>query len=266
MTPSEDAHTRASEDERRAARLAKVALSVGAVALAAVHVALPGARLDTIVLVLLGIAVVPWLSAVFESIDTPFGGVKYRELSTRLDRVEGEGASVRQVQAAFEARERVQSSGPTRSGDKERLPDLVAEYNATRDPRTGMPSGPARTQKMTRIVGEMIAAAEAGESMPVEAALKGADLGERLAAYAMLYTRPDPVYIIPLVDSVIDHEKKPFGQFWGLRAIARLLESAGPHQMDLNSARRLRMLQEEFPPSSDRMFELRRILEMLDLG
>ncbi|WP_158648108.1 hypothetical protein [Nocardioides houyundeii] len=212
-----------------------------------------------------GIAVIPWLSTVFESIDTPFGGVKYRQLANRLDEVEGQSASVRQVQQAYEARERVQAADPVEGQAEQRLPALIANYNAVRHPQTGMPSGPVRTQVMTRIVGEMIAAAEAGESVQIDSALKGTDQGLRLAAYAVLYARPEPSYAIPLIDSVVDIEKKPFGQFWGLRAISRLVEVAGRRQIDLNSARRLRDLQEDLPRSSDRMFELRRILEGLDL-
>ncbi|VXC11136.1 hypothetical protein [Nocardioides sp. AX2bis] len=266
MDPSKDTRAKRTDAHHRRAGLVKGAITAGALALVVVHLVWPTVQMDTIVLVLLGIAIVPWLGSVFESIDTPIGGVKYRELAQRMDQVEGASASVRQVQEANEARERAQLTDAIDGESRERLPSLVSQYNAVRDPRTGMPSGSARTQVMTKIVGEMIAAADAGESVPLESALKGGDLGQRLAAYAVLYSKPDPNYTIVLIDSVIDVEKKPFGQFWGLRAISRLAEEMGSQQIDRNSARRLRDLRKELPAASDRMFELRGILEVLDLS
>lgn len=227
------------------------------------HVCFPSARIDSILLILLGIAAVPWLSAILESIETPFGGIKYRSLAGRLDQLEGESSSVRQVQDANDARERARVLGASLASPSEALEALAAKYNTVRAPGTGMKSGAARTQVMTRIVGQMIAAADDGGQLPLEPALSGDDLGRRLAAYAVLYSRPDPRYAVPLVDSVLSFEPKPFGQFWGLRAIARLVEDAGPDSIDLNTVRRLRAFEGELPAASDRAFELRRVLAVL---
>lgn len=229
--------------------------------------ALPELGLDTLALILLGIAVIPWLDVIFESIDTPFVGVKCRTVTERLDQLTGANASLRKIQEANEARERVPSAEFTAEVPPSgRLEAMAAEYNKVRDPAQGMQSGAERTVAMTKIVGQMIAAADAGASLPLDNALRGGDLGLRLAAYAVLYARPDPAYTIPLVNSVIELEPKPFGQFWGLRAISRLVEVAGSQAIDLNTARRLTEFRKELPAASDRMFELRRILEQLGLG
>lgn len=56
-------------------------VSVGAIALLLSHLLLPGrVRIDVIALVLLAVAILPWLGDVFESIDFPGGGgVRFRE-------------------------------------------------------------------------------------------------------------------------------------------------------------------------------------------
>lgn len=253
-----------SKSPERGPRIAKVCLTVGALVVLTLHLAVPDFELDTAALILLGLALIPWLGVVFESIDTPFGGVKYREITKRLDHLTGESASLRQVQEANEARERVSTSeSVAASSSAGRLDELAAEYNRVRDPARGMRSGAERTAVMTKLVGEMIAAADAGATLQIDNALRGGDLGLRLAAYAVLYARPDETFTIPLVQSVIDLEPKPFGQFWGLRAIGRLLEDFGSRVIDLNTAGQLKHFRHELPPDSDRMFELNRILERL---
>lgn len=267
LTAKPDAEVGASRRPDRRARIAKILVTLGALVVLALHLGVPDLGLDSIALILLGIAVVPWLDVIFESIDTPLGGVKYRTLEERLDELTGESASLRQVQGAYEARERVEAEeSASEIPASERLDALAAEYNTLRDPQRGMPSGAQRTAAMTKLVGQMIAAADAGARLDIGRALLGGDLGARLAAYAVLYARPDATYAIPLIDSVIELEPKPFGQFWGLRAVARLIEASGPQVVDLNTGRRLKEFQKNLPAASDRAFELRRILEQLDMS
>jgi len=250
----------------RVSLLVKILISVVAAILVLIHLIHPNAPLDSTLLVLLGVAVTPWLGVVFESVDTPFGGVKYRDLEQRVNQLTAESSSLRIVQGANEARDRAQRVGNvSNDSSNDRLNELAAEYVSVRDPRSGKRSGDARTQLMTRIVGEMIAAADSGATIPLESALHSGDLGLRLAAYAVLYSHPDNNYTIPLVDSVIDLEPKPFGQFWGLRAISRLIEVAGPNSIDLDTARRLRDFKSQLPASSDRTYELRKILSGLGI-
>lgn len=266
MAANTDTGSGAARIPDRKARVAKAFVTLGALVVLALHLALPDIGLDAPALILLGIAVIPWLDVIFESIDTPFGGVRYRAVTQRLDELTGESASLRQIQEANEARERMQSAGfAAQVPPSERLDALAKEYNEVRDPDRGMRSGAERTAAMTKIVGQMIAAADAGATFPLDEALRGGDLGRRLAAYAVLYARPNPAYTIPLVNSVIELEPKPFGQFWGLRAISRLIEFSESQAIDLNTARRLKEFGMGLPAASDRMFELRKILEQLGL-
>jgi hypothetical protein len=66
-----------SGSERSTRLRFSVAISVGAVALAAAHLIWPDAKLDLVTLILLVIALVPWLGAIFESIKLPWFEVQY---------------------------------------------------------------------------------------------------------------------------------------------------------------------------------------------
>lgn len=56
-----------------------LAISVGAVALASAHLIWPDAKFDLVTLILLVIALVPWLGPIFESIKLPWFEVQYRQ-------------------------------------------------------------------------------------------------------------------------------------------------------------------------------------------
>jgi hypothetical protein len=56
-----------------------------------------------------------------------------------------------------------------------------------------MHSGPARTERMTNLVGQMVAAIEAGATVDVDSSLNSSNRGERLTAYAALYSMPGPI-------------------------------------------------------------------------
>jgi hypothetical protein len=63
---------------KRATRLwFSVAISVGAIALAVAHLVWPDAQLDSVTLVLLAIALLPWLGAIFQSVKLPWVEVQY---------------------------------------------------------------------------------------------------------------------------------------------------------------------------------------------
>jgi hypothetical protein len=65
----------------RGRTLVASAFSLGAVVLAAVHIADPNLRIDEITLVLLAAAVLPWLGAVFKSLGLPGGiTIEYHDL------------------------------------------------------------------------------------------------------------------------------------------------------------------------------------------
>jgi hypothetical protein len=248
---------RTKRDNRRT--LAQIAVSASATTLAVIHTAEPGWHVDSIVVILLAIAVVPWLGDIFESIDTPFGGVKYRDLERRLDEL---GGATESLERRADTSESIGLAERDDQAPPARLEDLATEYDRIRADRN-LTSGPPRTRMMTTLVGQMIAAVTRGATIDHQDALDGADLGRRLAAYVSLYVHPDPSFIISVVDSVIDRETKPFGQYWGLRCLGRLADVGGPGIVDENTRRRLERYGRGLPAGSDRRHELDSILSSL---
>ncbi|MGI8667242.1 MAG: hypothetical protein ACR2N4_14655 [Jatrophihabitans sp.] len=244
-------------DRRRI--LAQMAVSASAITLAIVHIVEPRWHVDSIVLALLAVAVVPWLGDIFESIDTPFGGLKFQDLARRLDELSGATQSLERRADTSESAGLAEMDDQARPA---RLEDLAAEYNRIRTDRN-LTSGPLRTRMMTTLVGQMIAAVTRGSTIDQVDALAGADLGRRLAAYVSLYVHPESSLVIPVVDSVVDREPKPFGQYWGLRCLRRLIDVGGAAIVDDHTRRRLERYAGELPNGSDRCRELDRILESL---
>ena len=92
----------------------------------------------------------------------------------------------------------------------------------------------------------------------VSALLESDDRRSRLAAYAYLYANPDPSRIEELIGAVT-RESTPFGQYWGVRALRRLVQAA-PAPLDMATRRRLEQLVAVFDPDTDGAGELRALL------
>jgi hypothetical protein len=88
-----DESTESSRD-RRIRRGLSAAISIGALALAAAHVIWPHARLDAITVILIAVALVPWLGSIFKSIKLPWFEVQYRELKARQEELHSRLAAV----------------------------------------------------------------------------------------------------------------------------------------------------------------------------
>jgi hypothetical protein len=134
---------------------------------------------------------------------------------------------------------------------------LAQQYN---DARRDLRSGTERTREMTAIVSKMISAlTEVPPSdFGVSDHLGSSDRGQRLAAYAYIYANPDPRRSQELVDALLD-EDKPFGQYWALRALSRLVEIS-PGSLDRNSVRELERLQQRLGYGTDRWHQVRELL------
>jgi hypothetical protein len=136
--------------------------------------------------------------------------------------------------------------------------DLAAEYNQTRD---RLQSGPERTSQMTRVVSRMLAllSGVSDDDFDISGHLGSNDRGIRLAGYAYLYANPKPARIQELAAAVAK-EDKPFGQYWGIRAIRKqVLEQ--PEALDLNTRRQLETFHSGLQAGSDRERELRATLD-----
>ena len=79
-----------------------------------------------------------------------------------------------------------------------------------------------------------------------------------MAAYAYIYANPDPVWIGQLVDAVVV-EATRFGQYWGGRALRRVVE-ADLAALDIATRRRLQHLATTLEPASDAADELLQLL------
>jgi hypothetical protein len=76
-TPAVEETDTESPSERSMRVAFSVAISVSAVALAAAHLIWPDAKLDSTTVVLLAVALLPWLGAVFKSIKLPWVEIQY---------------------------------------------------------------------------------------------------------------------------------------------------------------------------------------------
>lgn len=156
-----------------------------------------------------------------------------------------------------EARVQQVDSSPT-------VDQLAAEYNRI---RKEMPSGDRRTAKMTRVVRDLMDLAPQQLDLPTARSfLFESNGGKRLAAYVYFYVKRDPNSLDALVQSVTSIEDKPFGQYWGIRAIGRVIEEAQRQQAEISTAvrERLRQYLTRLRPGWDRHYELTKILEMFD--
>jgi hypothetical protein len=143
-------------------------------------------------------------------------------------------------------------------GDVERrIDDLARQYD---EARLKLPSSAERTRQMTAIVSQMISALTEVQprDFDVTAHLASSDRGQRLAAYAYIYANPDPRRAQELVGALLA-EDKPFGQYWALRALSRLVE-INPAALDRNSVRDLERLQQRLGYGTDRWYQVREIL------
>ncbi len=238
----------------------------GAAVLAGVsHLIWPNLKIDGVVTVLLGIAVVPWLGLIFDSLELP-GGWKfqYRKLEEKVNKVndkvdDAQGAAASAERKAEFAEIVSASVGIVGAADV-RLRELAAEYNRVREEQS---SSSARTAAMTRVVGEMVRFAPDASELDWTSALSSRDAGVRLAAYARLYARPEASGVQLLVKALTSKGEGAFGQYWGLRALRRCAALA-----DTDTIAAVKPALEQFltrlTPGSDRHYELSRLLSSLD--
>jgi hypothetical protein len=161
----------------------------------------------------------------------------------------------RRILAPQEPTEAEQASPETAAEDPT-IAELARKYNHI---RLTMTRGPARTREMTSVVNRMRSYLQDVERFDLNKHLNSSDRGLRLAAYAYLHVRPDPVWAATLVSTLIDREDKPFGEYWALQALKRQCE-VSPAALDRDTKRRLEEFLKELPPGTDRDVELRSVL------
>jgi len=242
----------------------RVSLTVAATAIAISHAAWPGIRMDGVTLGLIALGVIPWLAPVIKSIELPgVGKIELQEVKAQVEELRGQTASASQKADTALARKSASRSDvhglEAGSLDQQYLV-LADKYNQIR--RTQKPGG-MRTGAMTEIVGEMIALAPSIPSVTVSPFLAEEDDGKRLFAYARIYACPEPQLLSALVNSVTGREDKPFGQYWGIQAIGRVIQ-ARPESIDARTQATLRTFLATLKRGTDRYYELSKILKSLD--
>lgn len=140
-----------------------------------------------------------------------------------------------------------------------RIEQLAVDYNEI---RAAGPTSAARSRSLTGVVSRMLAelSGVAAERVPIRDLLEDGDNdGHRVAAYAYLYANPMPALATALVQAILADPTR-FGQYWGIRALSRAVQR-DPGCLDFNSQRDLEGLLASLGPSTDRAYELRRLLD-----
>lgn len=229
-----------------------VAVSAVAVAAAVVHVVRPDLKIDTITVVLLVVALLPWLGHLLDSIEMPGGWkVKYRTLEQRQDSVEQVATDATSTaQAAFGAAQTVDS--PTM--DTVRL--LVEEY----DRLWALPRQRTGSAEFDRLFGAMVAVVpKVPDFDPVRAFGAPAD-GARLTGYAYVYGRPDPARLTDVVAAAVE-ERSPVVQYWAIRTVAVVMEQTDVSAVPETVVAQLGALMERLPVHTSRHTRLAAVLQ-----
>jgi hypothetical protein len=265
-------------------------ITVAALAGVIVHLAEPNMQVDSIVVALLVIAIIPWLGLIFKSVEIPglFKG-EFQDLARKVDshsekidrnseeigrnskkidtvetaisnEVEDLGGTMKEASNAAPAHPPV--AFVPGQDPKQRYEALIKNYNDIRDTQ---PVGSARTLAMTAVIQEMIKLAPQNQDFDWRTSLNSSDRGVRLAAYALLYACPRLDAVDALVDTIIHVEDKPFGQYWALLALEKATD-----KLDCETARRIKpILKSSFlsslSPGTDRYGVLQRLLDEFEV-
>ncbi len=243
--------------------LLRTGITIIALVVAGVHV-FSSIKIDAITLALLMVAALPWLQSIFKSVELP-GGFKL-ELQQLQEEVKDAAGAAQSAERKADLAV-ASSSGHARVESLQAAPELQAQLELlARDYdtiRRTEPSGSARTRAMTEVVIKMIDLARLG-SINLFPLLRSEDGGSRLAAYAYLYARPHPEHLAVLVASVTSLEDKPFGQYWGILAIGRVVGCQTASDISATVLVDLHSFAERIPRGTDRDHELRKILAEIE--
>ena len=239
----------------------RVCITVGAAGLALIHILWPDLRIDAITLVLLTAAVLPWLQPILKTLKLPGGfELTMQEMKQEIRIATGAAQSAeRKADLVVSGLVASHSSDPSRTLSPA-LSDLARRYERIRR-EDG--SGPARTQAMTAVVREMIEQANELPRETLEVLLRAEQPGDRLAAYATLFARPNFLLLAELAGSVARYEDKPFGQYWGLQAIGRNLPAVSEAKIPNTVVADLKSIARRVTEGTDRHKEASKLLNQI---
>jgi hypothetical protein len=243
----------------------RVLLTAVALAVAISHAKWPSLTIDGVTLGLIVLAILPWLAPIIKSIELPgVGKIELQEVRAQVEELRGQTASASQKADTALASKTTSTSSAARISEglppEQWLLALAAKYNHIRKTQK---AGGLRTGAMTEIVGEMIALAPSIPMATTSPFLTEEDGGKRLFAYAHSYARPEPQLLSDLVRCVTEKEDTPFGQYWGIQAIGRVVQAA-PESVNLQTRNMLQNFLTKLKKGTDRYYELSKIMKSLD--
>lgn len=241
----------------------RIGVTLAALALAALHLWHPELQIDSITVALMVIALLPWAQPLIKSVELLGVKLELQDLKNEVADAKGAAASAQRKADFLTAPvPTTSSSAPSEipTSTDVAYAQLMRDYENIRSVQS---PGPGRTEAMTAVVRQMTELAPSLQSFDVAAALVSHERGQRLGAYAYLYARPDARYIEPLVASVTKIEDKPFGQYWGLQAISRILTVSQGVVVSEDARLQLRQYAARVPRGTDRDYEIRKILNYL---
>lgn len=250
-------------------RRSQISVTVIALAGLAAHHLFPTYRPDNFTLAMIILAILPWMAGIIKSIEIAnLFKVELGEIRKDVSEALGAAQSADQkadfaIAGAIQQENIQQENIRSESIDTNQLFRLAEQYDRIREVRE---SSDERTTAMTGVVNQMITEARIIGTFDVQAALNSASGGVRLAGFAYLYANPDVEKLSHLTAAVTRVETKPFGQYWGLQAIRRVIEASARDRISRDVAHQISDFQKRVPRGTDRYYEARRILELLNAG
>jgi hypothetical protein len=253
----------------------RIVVTIIALAAAVAHRYWPwfGTR-DHFEIIALIVAVLPWASAIFKSVDIPgVGKFELQELKRQVAKNEGRILTIKEevrgaVQSLEQRTDAILQPVDVAASRQQGLRSPAEEFGSLGrqyvEIRLKTQPGKEKTAQMSRIFGQMLSVAVSVENFDVVKALASDDAGERLQAYAFLYSKPTFSYLERLVATVTSGlEPWPFGQYWAIRAVGRIVENVDPKTIPMSVKRELRDFCIQLPTDTDRHFELSKTVRVL---
>ncbi len=248
----------------------RLCISLLALAVGVAHLLRPDLKIDSITIFLAVLAALPWLQTVIKTVEMLGEKLELQELKSQVADARGAAESASQQATLALVSSPTTDSLSKRSSEplsfaaaQDELQHLAKEYE---DIRASQGSGHSRTEAMTRVIRQMIDASSQIQDFDVRSALASPRPGLRLAGYAYLLARKDPRFLKDLVLNVAEREDTPFGQYWGLRAISRLLEATPLQDVRSDVLPTLARFAATLTRGTDRDYEVQKIIKDLKGG
>jgi hypothetical protein len=242
-------------------RKLKIGLTIFAAVIAILHAAYPKLLMDGVTLGLIVVAILPWLSPIIKSVDLPgIGKIELQEIKQQVHKLQGQTESAaRKAETALAGN--INANVPNKlavnEASRETVKRLANKYDEI---RLKFESGELRTAAMSEVVAELMASSSFISPEDVPRFLSDRESGGmRLVAYVSLYVFPRPELLSDLIKTVTLVEGTPFGQYWGIQAIRRVIQTS-PKTVTPQVRDALTSFLTTLNEGTDRHYELSKVL------